>query len=203
MLRGLQGINVAMYLEGNLIRLRPLALRERPRFFNWATKSAATQFWYGELYGDDIPSYVVFKLEWPDYYFTGEKPEKGRCFAIEHQGQPIGQVNYNEIHRYDRSTELDIIIARQEHHGHGYGTEAIQLLTHYLFTQMAVRRCRVEAVPANPRAIRAYEKAGYQRSYTYIRGGIEWHVMETLADPVPATNRGAPIQPQCNGRLLT
>lgn len=187
-----------MYLEGNLIRLRPLTLRERPRFFNWATRSDATQFWYGELYGDDVPSYVVFKLEWPDHYFTDAKPEKGRCFAIEHQGKPIGQINYNEIHRYDRSTELDIIIAKQKHHGHGYGTEAIQLLTHYLFTEMAVRRCRIEVISANPRAIRAYEKAGYQHTYTYIREGIEWHVMETLADPVPTANSSGPIQPQRN-----
>jgi RimJ/RimL family protein N-acetyltransferase len=185
-----------MYIAGNRIRLRPLTLRERPRFFSWATRSDATPFWYGELYGDDVPSYVVFKLEWPDYYFTGAKPQKGRCFAIEVGGKPIGQINYNEIHRYDRSAELDILIAHHQYQGKGYGTEAIQLLTHYLFTEMAVRRCRIEVISANPRAIRAYEKAGYQHTYTYIRAGIEWHVMETLADPVPDAFQEQVIHPQ-------
>jgi RimJ/RimL family protein N-acetyltransferase len=182
----------AIRLEGTLIRLRPLTLKERPRFFGWATRSDATQFWYGERSGDDIPSYVIFKLEWPDYYFTEDHPDKGRSFAIEYQGEAIGQVNYNQIHHSDRSAELDILIAKQQYQGLGYGTEAIKLLTHYLFTVLQVRRCRIEVVSTNPRAKRAYAKAGYLHTYSYEREGIEWHVMEMTPDLWPGISPAAP-----------
>ncbi|MDX2287098.1 MAG: GNAT family N-acetyltransferase [Bacteroidia bacterium] len=170
-----------MILHGEHIFLRPMTIRERYLFFRWATRSDAAPFWYGDLYGDEPPSYFAFKADWQDYYFDGSRPEKGRCFAIMLAGKPIGQINYNEIENSDRSTELDILIASALHQGLGYGTEAIRLLTEYLFREMGVRRCRIEVVSRNPRAVRAYEKAGYRHSYSYIREGITWLVMEELA----------------------
>ncbi|RMG66328.1 MAG: N-acetyltransferase [Bacteroidetes bacterium] len=172
-----------MILEGKHISLRPLTLKERPQFFRWATQSDATPYWYGELYGDDIPSYVVFKLEWPDHYFDGTRPYKGRSFAILLADRAIGQINYNEVSDVDLTTELDILIAKSGDQGQGHGTDAIRTLTRYLFADMGVRRCRIEVVSRNPRAFRAYEKAGFHPTYTYLRQGIEWHVMECLASP--------------------
>ncbi|MEM9987593.1 MAG: GNAT family protein, partial [Bacteroidota bacterium] len=90
--------------------------------------------------------------------------------------------NYNQINKDDLSTELDILIADHQNQGHGLGTEAIQLLTQYLFDHMNVRRCRIEVISQNPRAIRAYEKAGYEHTYAYVREGISWNVMEILAE---------------------
>ncbi|GAB4415358.1 MAG: GNAT family N-acetyltransferase [Bacteroidia bacterium] len=158
-----------------------MRLRERPLFFRWATRSDATPFWYGERYGDEVPSYIVFKMDWPDYYFEDIRPEDGRCFAIEHNGRAIGQVNYNAISRVDRTTELDILIASEQDQGQGFGTDAIRTLTRYLFDEMGVRRCRIEVVPTNPRAVHAYAKAGFEATYTYVREHISWIVMECLA----------------------
>ena len=167
-------------LQGQLISLRPLRPDERDIFFQWATDSDATPFWYGELYGDQIPSSIVFDLEWPDYYLDGSQPHKGRCFAILLEGEPIGQINYNEIDLQSHMVELDIIIANRKHHGKGYGTEAIQLLTNYLFQHMNVLRCKIEVVSANPRAFHASSKAGYHHSFSYSRRGIHWHVLERV-----------------------
>ena len=134
-----------MILQGERISLRSMTLRERPQFFRWATRSDATPYWYGELYGDEVPSYVIFKLEWPSYYFDGSQPELGRCFMILKDGRPIGQINYNKISSRDKSVELDILIAKHEDLGHGYGTDAIRTLTTYLFKAMGVRRCRIKS----------------------------------------------------------
>lgn len=180
-----------MQLSGTYVHLRPMTLKERPKFFRWATQSDATAFWYGELYGDEVPSYVVFKHEWPDYYFTGSRPHKGRSFAIELAGEAIGQINYNEVNGHDQSVELDILIAKEEHQGKGYGTDAINVLTTFLFEQMNLRRCRIEVIAQNPRAYRAYLKAGFSHSYTYIRNNIEWFVLEKLPDEDEATANSA------------
>jgi len=170
-----------MELRGERVTLRPMTLRERRLFYQWATRSDATPFWYGDLYGDDVPSYVVFRHEWPDYYFVEEAPERGRAFAIVHQGRPIGQINYNKIEKRDRSVELDILIAHQKDQNRGLGSDAIRTLVSYLFTQMKVRRCRIEVVSENPRAVKAFDKAGFKHIYTYFRRGIVWHVMERMA----------------------
>ncbi len=167
-----------MELMGAYISLRPLTVKERPLFFRWATQSAATPFWYGELYGDEVPDYPDFKHDWQKHYFDGSAPRKGRCFAILLMGKPIGEINYNEFHSLDRSVELDIIIADEINMGKGYGSDAIHTLVQYLFTEMDIDICRIEVVTRNPRAIRAYEKAGFIKTLTYPANGVEYQVME-------------------------
>lgn len=157
-----------------------MTLKERYQFYRWATQSDAAPYWYGELYGDDVPSYIVFKHEFPNYYFDGSAPHRGRAFAIMHCGESIGQINYNEIIERDHSAELDILIARENNHNKGLGSDAIRTLLKYLFEKMNVRMCRIEVVAKNPRAIRAFEKAGFRQVYHYIRKGIEWLVMECV-----------------------
>ncbi|MEM6802043.1 MAG: GNAT family protein [Bacteroidota bacterium] len=90
----------------------------------------------------------------------------------------MGQINYNEIHRVEGSTDMDIIIADAAHHGKGLGSEAIALLVDYLFEDMEIRICIIEVLAQNPKAFHAYKKAGFIWAYTYVNAGIEWRVME-------------------------
>mgnify|MGYP001794555042 CR=1 FL=1 len=159
-----------------------MRFEERRQFFKWATKSAATPFWYGKLYGDEIPSYIVFKHEWPDYYFNDTRPLDGRCFSIILDGEAIGQINYNQIDPITRQVDLDILIASQENQGHGYGSDAIYTLTRYLFEEMGVSTCKIEVSPANPRAIKAYRKAGYEETDSFTQNDIPWLEMKVEAE---------------------
>ncbi|MDX1906312.1 MAG: GNAT family N-acetyltransferase [Bacteroidia bacterium] len=168
-------------LYGDRIALRPMHKRERYLFYRWATRSDATPWWYGSVYHDEVPSYEAFKMDWADYYFDERYPLKGQCFVIMLGSEKIGQINYNAIHPEDLSAELDIIIAWNTHQNKGYGTDAIRTLTRYLFEHLHLRRCRIEVINLNIRAIRAYEKSGYRHTYTYERQGLIWHVMEVLA----------------------
>ena len=120
-------------------------------------------------------------MDWSDSYFDDLNPDSGRCFVIINAGDEVGQVNYNEIHPADRSTEMDILIPRVSHTSQGIGTEAIDVLATWLFTALAVSRIRIEVVRQNERAYRAYEKSGFSWIYTYILNGIEWRVMERRA----------------------
>ncbi len=189
----LQAEVVIMTLKGPHIELRPLSMKERYKFFLMATESDSTPFWYGDLYGDTIPSYTIFKHEWPDHYFKDEDPDKGRCFGIYLEQELIGQVNYNEIDPVEGRSEMDIIIGQAGHHGKGYGTEAIKLLSDHLFEYMSLRKCVIEVLSRNPRAFRAYQKAGFIWAYTYVNNGIEWRVME-LRKSVWSSKRGAYLE---------
>ena len=47
--------------------------------------------------------------------------------------------------------------------GQGYGTEALQLILRYGFTELHLHRVSLTVLAANPRAIRSYEKCGFVR----------------------------------------
>lgn len=177
-----QDVNIPqVVLRGQRVALRPMLLAEREKFFRWATHSDATEWWYGEMYGDQVPGYEGFKLDWADNYFDINNPDEGQSFVILFEGQEVGQINYNPINPADRSTEMDILIASKKHYGQGIGSDAIRLLCSYLFETLEVSRVRIEVVRQNERAFFSYQKAGFQWVYTYILNGIEWRVMEQIA----------------------
>jgi diamine N-acetyltransferase len=167
-----------MLLAGDTITLRPMRANEAPMFYRWATDSDNAKWWYGEMQGDTAPSYQKFLEDWQPYYFVDEEPEKGRCFVIEVQGRAIGQVNYNQIDRSDDSVELDILIADDENTGKGYGTDALKTLCRYLFDEMGIRRCWIDVIKDNPRAFRAYQKAGFVKTGEFVDMGIECYHLE-------------------------
>jgi RimJ/RimL family protein N-acetyltransferase len=150
-----------------------MTIEEIPLFFEWATQSDATPYWYGELQGNQVPSFKEFCKDWNNFYFNGSAPEKGRCFAILIDDTVIGQVNYNEIDRKNNSVELDILIAEDKYKNKGYGTDALQTLSKYLFLVMDIQKCWIDIVYKNPRAIRAYQKAGFLITKTFVDKGIE------------------------------
>lgn len=155
-----------------------MTVDEVPTFFKWATQSDSTPFWYGELYGDSIPTYEEFTQDWKRHFFDGSKPEDGRCFIILVGDKAIGQINYNKINRKNNSVELDIIIAEDIDKSKGYGSDTLKTLTKYLFKCMNIQFCYIEALTKNVRAIKAYEKAGFEITKTFVKNGLEWNHME-------------------------
>ena len=164
-----------MTIRGEKVVLRPMTVEEIPIFYEWATDSDSTPFWY-----DDgvIPSYEQFTQDWGRHYFDGSDPHRGRCFTILIGNRAIGEINYNEINRNKDSVELDIIITNDTDKNKGYGTDALKALTKYLFQNMNIRLCWIEVVSSNIRATKAYEKAGFKPSFTFISQGKECKHME-------------------------
>ena len=52
-------------------------------------------------------------------------------------------------------------IGETEYWGRGYGTDAMNVLLRYAFTEINLRRVTLTVFEYNPRAIRSYEKAGF------------------------------------------
>jgi len=106
-------------------------------------------------------SYAQFCDDYKTHYFDDSHPELGRCFVIEVDGIAIGQVNYNEIESDKNRTELDIWMFSEKLCGNGHGSEALRLLCDYLRREMKVDGFYIKPSMSNPRAIRAYQKAGF------------------------------------------
>lgn len=154
-----------MELKGQKVTLVPITPEEKDRFYDLATKSYGSRFWHDEEETKTLTKEKFFK-DWHEGYFDKGSPEKGQCHWIVVDGRKIGQINYNAIDQLNKKAEVDIIIGDEKDMGKGYGTDALRTLLRHLFDTLEVNKVWIEARGNNPRAIRAYEKAGFKREGT-------------------------------------
>ena len=57
---------------------------------------------------------------------------------------------------------MGIGIGEREFWGKGYGTDAMDLILRYAFVELNLRRVSLNVFEFNQRALRSYEKAGFQ-----------------------------------------
>ncbi|MEV6924773.1 GNAT family protein [Dactylosporangium sp. NPDC051485] len=78
-----------------------------------------------------------------------------------HSAACVGEVVLNEWEPANESCNFRILIGPQGR-GRGLGTEATSLMLRYAFTVLSLHRVGLEVYAFNPRAQRAYEKAGFK-----------------------------------------
>jgi RimJ/RimL family protein N-acetyltransferase len=85
-------------------------------------------------------------------------------FAIEssESGHHIGNTWLWDIDRRHRRAELRIVVGERASHGHGCGTEAIELMAGYALAALELHKVLAYVLATNPRARRAFEKAGFE-----------------------------------------
>ena len=73
----------------------------------------------------------------------------------------IGGCGFFNLDSCNRSSEFGITIGDKHYWNQGYGTEAVRLLVKHGFNTLNLNRIYLRVLDNNPRAIRAYEKAGF------------------------------------------
>lgn len=153
-------------LNGQRISLRPAEPIDREPIFNWLANSNITHKMMGPpLFPDcPVPSWDEFLDSYPDYFFNGTEPQKGRCFIIELDKEAIGQINHDEITGANNSTEFDIWLKDEKFTQKGYGSEAIELLMNYLIHEFNSSEFRIAPSKRNSAAVKTYQKLGFKES---------------------------------------
>jgi aminoglycoside 6'-N-acetyltransferase len=118
------------------------------------------------------------------------KPQEGtRCFIVQQDQEPVGYLQYYRISDHPRYASLvgtgphdyglDLFIGRDEQIGRGLGRQIVTAaLEELIFAQAYARRCLVGPSPENKRAIRCYEKCGFQHVKTVVTNdGETEHIM--------------------------
>jgi RimJ/RimL family protein N-acetyltransferase len=87
----------------------------------------------------------------------------------------IGFIGLDGISWHHRDAWVGIGIGDPAFWGKGYGTDAMQVLLRYAFTQINLERVSLSVFGYNPRAMRSYEKAGFKhegavRGFLYREG---------------------------------
>ena len=80
-----------------------------------------------------------------------------------------------------RDAFVGIGIGEREFWGKGYGTDAMNIVLRYAFTEVNINRVSLNVFDYNPRAIRSYEKAGFRhegRMRSYLnKEGKRWDML--------------------------
>jgi [ribosomal protein S5]-alanine N-acetyltransferase len=114
------------------------------------------------------------------------------CFGILEleSNRLIGTCSLMDINPANGIATLGIGIGEPECLGKGYGTEAVKLLVEYGMFFLNLHNIKLEVFGFNPRAIRAYEKAGFslvgRRRAAYVLGGQRYDdiIMDITRDDV-------------------
>ena len=144
-----------MILHGDSVTLRPFDRRHADSARHWANDlemarlldrarpitDAEHERWYASLQGRS--DCVYFAIE--------TRP------AQEH----VGNIWLWDIDPRHRKAEVRVVIGAAAGQGRGLGTEAVRLLADFARERLNLRRLYAFVLGINPRACRAFEKAGF------------------------------------------
>jgi RimJ/RimL family protein N-acetyltransferase len=84
------------------------------------------------------------------------------AWVIEKEGSLIGEIRLDNLNRADRRALLQLGLFDLSRLGRGIGPVAIALVLAYAFGALDLHRVGLRVLVYNTRAIRAYEKCGFQ-----------------------------------------
>ncbi|MGD8406317.1 MAG: GNAT family protein [Anaerolineales bacterium] len=94
----------------------------------------------------------------------------------------LGDITLSVVDWGSRNAFMGIGIGAREFWGKGYGTDAIELLLRYAFTELNLRRVSLNVFEFNERAIRSYEKVGFRlegrERQVMQREGRRWDIID-------------------------
>lgn len=124
--------------------------------------------WFNDLEVNQFTSSLgaaFTKEEEEDWYETQAESDEA-TFTIHHlpDDKPIGNCSLHNINRGPDHAEMGIVLGEKDYWNRGLGTEAVRLITDYGFTALSLHGISLWVKSYNQRAIRVYEKVGYQES---------------------------------------
>lgn len=81
--------------------------------------------------------------------------------------QLIGFVVLFNLKWRNQTAEMAIGIGNKAYRGKGYGRDALSLILNYAFSELCLHRVGLTVLGYNTRAIKAYERVGFQHEGTY------------------------------------
>ena len=144
---------------GDKIILAPVQREYLAHYVDWLN-----DWEVGKYLAPGIP--FSMNLEDETAWFEARRNDKNSLvFAILTQAEKalIGNCGLHNLDWKNRGCVFGIFIGDKTYWSKGYGSDAARTMVQYAFEQLGMNRVELEVYAFNPRAIRAYEKAGFQR----------------------------------------
>ncbi len=146
-------------IYGDLVRLRGVERTDLEQFVAWLNDPEVIA---------GLVIYAPLSLTYEEGWFESvtKRPHDEHPLAIEvQQGaewQMIGNCSFYDLDWRCRSAKVGIFIGDKNFWNKGYGTSVMRLLLQHGFQTLNLNRIGLDVYENNPRAIKAYEKAGFR-----------------------------------------
>lgn len=142
-------------LQGNSIRLRTVRESDLDRLYEFHHDIANR----GDYYPIGVMAEPVFRRRFAESGFWQDK--EGMLVIVDHAGEILGHIEFFPTVSYLDELELAYQLYSRDHYGKGIATEAVRLLTGYLFDRKKHNRIRLIIHPDNAASKRVAEKCEY------------------------------------------
>jgi RimJ/RimL family protein N-acetyltransferase len=143
-------------LKGQQITLRPVRATDLDAMYAAHTDIANR----GSFFPLGVMSESRFRGEFAEHGFW--QREEGYLLIIAPEERMAGHIEFFKPVSYWDAFELSYQLYDDASAGHGYVTEAVQLLVDYLFAMKKQNRIQLVIVPENAASRRIAEKCGFQ-----------------------------------------
>lgn len=141
-------------IRGSRIKIRPLRHEDVYEMQNWGKHDDPLfkDYNFPELNDEEI-------LQWYNYRTSNKN---AKCFSVFDEGdRMIGYISIRDIRKLMKTARLGIVF-NPIILNNGYGSEAILTLLDYYFNVMKMKILYLDVAKFNKRAIRCYEKCGFE-----------------------------------------
>lgn len=167
-------------LQGKLVRLAAMDPEEASGAFSrWNRDSELARL----LDSDPARQFSAKKSkEWMEKHLE-DSADRMFWFSIRsvEEDRFLGDINLEVTEWNRREAYVGLGIGPRDLWGRGYGTEAMQLVLEYAFLELNLDRVTLTVFEYNPRAIRSYEKCGFQHEGRVrgrlFREGKRWDML--------------------------
>lgn len=173
-------------LRGNSIQLRTV----RERDLNDLYMKLNDLEYRGSFFPLGIQGEPVFRRKFDEDGFWSK--DEGMLLMIDPKDEVVGEIEFYPIVQYLSGYELSYLVFGADHSGKGYATEAVRLLTPYLF-EKHINRVQLAIHPENKASQRVAQKAGYtmegrMRGSWFHQGKFQdLEIWSILRDELPAS----------------
>ena len=173
-------------LSGKLLRLRPVQERDLDELYSHMN---ALEY-RGPFFPVNLHSEPKFRRDFDETGFWTR--EEGMLLMVNADDEIVGEIEFFPITPYLIGYELSYLLFGDQHSGKGYTTEAVQLLTRYLFGAKRIARLQLNIHPNNEASRRIATKTGF--TFEGVMRGCWFHqgsyqdleIWSMLRDELPA-----------------
>ena len=167
------------------VNFKNMQEKDIPLWKTWSEVPHVKEVWFIEGY--ETTNYIYQKIKGNGY---------DHSFIIYVNNKPIGYIQCCDLYAYrtlcpkpkglftqeERGTFcVDLFIAESDYLNKGYGTEIVRLFTQKVIQNFGAKKILIDPASNNQRAIRCYEKAGFETLKNASDGITECTIMQFIA----------------------
>lgn len=162
--------NFVMNIIGKRIYLKILTVEDNlANYLRWMNDPEVVRFTEskGKVYSEqDLLSYIKSVSNSQNYFFG---------IFLQKDGRHIGNIKLGNIHSVHKRADIGIIIGEKDLWRHGFGQEAIELLTDHAFKHLNLKKVWAGMFVNNIGSYKTFLKAGFkecgrQKDHSFLEG---------------------------------